>query len=54
MAMLSQYGPVLIKCLVVNATGTGDLVIIPAVPGKRIIALSVLFTSKKATALTVK
>jgi hypothetical protein len=54
MSTLGMYGPAAVRRLPINATGTGDLIIIPAITGKRFIILTVMFTSKKAAALTVK
>lgn len=54
MPILGQYGPAAVRRLPISATGTGDLPVIPAVPGKRFIILNLFFTSKKSTTLTVK
>lgn len=54
MSTLGPYGPSVVKRLPINATGTGDMIIIPAEPGKRLIVFTIFFTSKKATVLTVK
>jgi len=53
-SILGPYGPVILKRLIVNATGTGDMTIVPSVPGKRLVIINIYFTSKKATVLTVK